>query len=155
KAGSLLGTIDGEEVESLALDGCRPCCDSEGQVRREGGGDGVSGDGGEVGDQRLEAVDRKAVWGASGSLLGNGGGRSLGLGDDAGAERLGGLFVVVIVEHRRQALAHVPFEIISEHTEKDVSAHAVGQPVIDWPDLQILTVAAWSSAVSGRLVRTA
>ena len=43
-----------------------------------------------------------------GGLLGDGGGRALGLGDDAGAERVCGLFVGVVVEHGRQALAHVP-----------------------------------------------
>src|SRR6516225_3404729 len=36
-----------------------------------------------------------------------------------------------------QALAHVPFQVICEHAQKHVGAHAVGQPVVDWPDLEV------------------
>src|SRR5258705_8757210 len=57
--------------------------------------------------------------------------------DNAGALRFGGVLVGVVVEHWRQTLAHVPFQIISKHAQKHVGAHAVGQPVIDRPDLQV------------------
>jgi len=117
--------------------GCRSRSDGEGKIGRDGGCDGVPGDRGEVGEQGLEAVDGKAVVGPAGGLLADGGGRALGLGDDAGAERVCGFLVGVVVEDRRQALAHVPFQIVSEHAEEDVGAHPVGKPVVDRPDVQI------------------
>jgi hypothetical protein len=43
-------------------------------------------------------VDRQTVVGSAGGLLGDGGGRALGLGDDAGALRFGGILVGVVVE---------------------------------------------------------
>ncbi len=51
----------------------------------DGGNEGVSGKGGEIDEKGSEAVDREAVVGFSGSLLGDGGGG--GLGDNAGALR--------------------------------------------------------------------
>ena len=83
-----------------------------------------------------EAVDRQAVPGSPGGLLGDGGGGALGLGDDAGAQRLGRLLLSVVVQHRRQALAHVPFEVVGEHAQEDVGAHALFEPVVDRPDLR-------------------
>src|SRR5271166_6482912 len=77
------------------------------------------------------------IVGSACGLLGEGGGRSLSLGDRALAERLGGLLVGVVVEHEGQALAHVPFEIIGEHAEEDVGAHAVFEPVVDRPDMEV------------------
>src|SRR5271165_6859562 len=55
--GVLLGTGDAQEVEGFFLDVCRPWGDCEGEVGREGGRDGVFGDGGEVVKQGVEAVD--------------------------------------------------------------------------------------------------
>src|SRR5208282_3966945 len=132
--GVLLGT-DAQEVGGFFLDVCRPCGDCEGEVGREGGRDGVFGDGGEVVKQGVEAVDGETIVGSAGGLLGEGGGRSLSLCDRALAERLGGLLVGVVVEHGGQALAHVPFEIIGEHAEEDVGTHAVFEPVVDRPDM--------------------
>src|SRR5208283_391798 len=130
--GVLLGT-DAQEVGGFFLDVCRPCGDCEG----EGGRDGVFGDGGEVVKQGVEAVDGETIVGSAGGLLGEGGGRSLSLCDRALAERLGGLLVGVVVEHGGQALAHVPFEIIGEHAEEDVGTHAVFEPVVDRPDMEV------------------
>ena len=57
--------------------------------------------------------------------------------DDAGAERLGGFLVVIVIEHGRQALAHVPFEVVAEHAQEDVGAHPLGQPVVDRADVEV------------------
>ena len=53
------------------------------------------------------------------------------------AERLGGLLVGIVVEHRREALAHVPLDMIGEHAQADVGAHARGGPMEDRSDLEI------------------
>ena len=103
--GCLLGTGDAEEVEGLLVDGCRPCGDGEGSVRRNGGDDSIPGDRREVGEQGLEAVDGEAVVGPAGGLLGDGGGRSLGLGDDAGAEGVCGLLARYKGEAEKALLA--------------------------------------------------
>src|SRR5271165_5606518 len=84
-----------------------------------------------------ELKGKKAVLGPTGGLLGNGGRGALGFGDDTGAQRFGGMLVGVVVEHGRQALAHVPFQVVCEHAQKHVGAHTLGQPVIDRPDLEI------------------
>ena len=55
------------------------------------------------------------------------------LARSASAHRLVG----VVVEQRRQALAHVPFEVVGQHAHKHVGTHAIGQPVIDRPDLEV------------------
>jgi hypothetical protein len=122
---------------SLLLQRGRSRGEGEGALGVDGGHQGVSGERGEIGKQATEAVHRKAVFGSASGLLGDGGGRALGFGNDAGAQRLGSLLVGVVVEHRGQPLAHVPFEIVRQHTQKHMGAHPVGQPMVDRPDLQI------------------
>jgi hypothetical protein len=51
--------------------------------------------------------------------------------------RFARILVGVVVEHRRQALAHVAFQVVGEHADKHVGPHAISQPVIDRPDLEI------------------
>ena len=63
--------------------------------------------------------------------------RALRLRHHAGTTCLGGLLVVIVEQHRRQALAHVPFEVIGQHAEKHMPAHPIGQPVMHRTDLQI------------------
>lgn len=87
-AGWLLGTADGEEVERLLLDGCWPCGDSDREVWRDCGGDGVARQCRDVCDQAVEAVDRQAVVGLFGGLFVECCWGPLGFGDNAGAQGL-------------------------------------------------------------------
>ena len=103
----------------------------------EGGCDGVLGKRCEVNEQALEAVDREAVWSRAVGLFADGGWRSLRLGDDAGPQGFGGLLVGVVIEHRGEALAHVPFDVVGEHAQTDVGAHARSGPMEDRPHLEV------------------
>ena len=67
-------------------------------------------------------MHRLSVLGAAGGLLGDCGRGALGLGNDADALCFGGLLIGVVVEHGRQTPAHVPFQIIGQHPQKDVGA---------------------------------
>ena len=98
---------------------------------------GVAGDGGEVGEQGAEAVDGQAVGGALGCGLALGGVGALGLGDDGGSGGLRGGLVVIVEQDGLERLAHVPFEIVGEHAQEHVGAHAVGTAMMDRPDLEI------------------
>jgi len=79
----LLGTGEPEEVVGLLLEGRRPRGESERLPGGDGGNEGVSSERGEIVEEGSEAVDRKAVVGPAGGLLGNGGRGALGFGDDA------------------------------------------------------------------------
>ena len=85
----------------------------------------------------LEAVHREAIRGRAMGLFGDSRGRALRLGNDAGSEGFGGRLLGVVVEHRGEALAQMPFDVIGEHAQKDVSAYARCGPMEDRPDLQI------------------
>ena len=63
----------------------RPGEQGEAVLRREGGGDGVARERGEVGDQAVPTVYRQAVGGLPSGLFADRGGRALGFGDKAGA----------------------------------------------------------------------
>src|SRR5262249_6225490 len=45
--------------------------------------------------------------------------------------------VVVIEEDRRQGSTHVPFDVVREHAEQDVSAYALLLAVMDWTDVEL------------------
>ncbi len=109
----------------------------EGPVGSDGGDDGVARQGREVRQQTLEAVDGEAVFGASSGAFGESGGGAFGLGDEAGSQGLGGLFVVVVIEHRREAGAQVPFEIVGEHAQEHMCSDGFLQPMIDRSDVEI------------------
>jgi len=98
---------------------------------------GVSGDGGEVAEERAEAVDRQAVIGALCDCLAVCGGGAACLGDDGGAGGLGGGLVVIVEQDGREHLAHVPLDIVGEHAQKHVGAHAIGTAMMNGPDLDI------------------
>jgi len=82
-------------------------------------------------------VHGQAVVGASGGLLACGGFGTLGSGDDAGAHRGGGLVVGLVVEHRGELGAHVVLDMIGEHAEQDMGAHARRGPVEDRPQVDV------------------
>src|SRR6185436_13835566 len=96
----------------LLLNGGRPRGQGKGLLAGDGGDESVSGEGRKIVEKGSEAVDREAVVGSAGGLLGDGGGRAPGFSADAGALRFGGVLVGVVVEHGRQALAHMPFQIV-------------------------------------------
>jgi hypothetical protein len=48
-------------------------------------------------------------------LFGDGRGRGLRLGDDAGSQGFGGRLIGIVVEHRGEALAQMPLDVIGEH----------------------------------------
>ena len=89
----LLGTGEAEEVVCLLLQWGRPSRQGK-ALGVDGGHQGVAGQGGEIGQQTAEAVDRQAILGSSGGLFGDRGWRALGLGDDTGAQCFGGFLSV-------------------------------------------------------------
>jgi hypothetical protein len=101
------------------------------------GGDFVAGEGGEVGEQAVEAVDVQAVRGDASSVFVARGGRAQRLGDGTGARGLGDGTIVVVIEHRREPGAQVPLDIIGEHAEEDVGAHARRAVVKERADFEV------------------
>ncbi len=71
----------------------------------------------------------------AGLLLGGDG--DLCRGDDGGTRGLGGGGIVVVEEQGFEPLAHVPFDVVGEHAQEDMSADAVGGIVVDGPDLEV------------------
>src|SRR6516165_5135185 len=98
----LLGTGEAEEVVCLLLQWGRPSRQGKGALGVDGGHQGVAGQGGEIGQQTAEAVDREAIFGSSGGLFGDRGRRARGLGNDTGAQGFGGLLVGLVIEYGRQ-----------------------------------------------------
>ena len=116
-------------------------------LQRGGRGDDLHGgliqdgsilrDCGKVGKQRLKTVDGKVVFRAFGLGLVESFGRTHRGSNDGIALRLAGGGIVIVKENRRQSTAHVPFDIVGQHAEQDVSANPVGQIVVDGADLEI------------------
>ena len=77
--------------------------------------DCVSRQCGEVGEKGLQAMHRQAIRRRAMGLFGDGRGRGLRLGDDAGAQGFGGRLIGIVVEHRGEALAQMPLDVIGEH----------------------------------------
>ena len=89
KLGQLLGTsggVDGEEVERLLLEFGWTRMHDELVSGIERGDDCVSRQCGEVGEKGLQAMHRQAIRRRAMGLFGDGRGRGLRLGDDAGAQ---------------------------------------------------------------------
>ncbi len=55
----------------------------------------------------------------------------------AAGETLALVALVVVEQHRRERPAHVPFEIIGQHAEENMGAHARADPVMDRADLDV------------------
>ena len=89
----------------------------------------VAGQRGEVGEQRLEAVDGKAAWGALAACLGTGRSRGAGGFDRLVPRGVGVGGIVVVEEQGREGAAHVPLDIVGEHAEEDVGADPAGGTV--------------------------
>ena len=106
-------------------------------VGGERGDHGVAGQRRQIGEQAVEAVHRQPVLRVTGGLLGHGRRRALRFGDDAVASGFGRFLVGIVVEHRLEAGAHLPFDVVGEHAQEDVGANAVGQPMVDRPHLEI------------------
>ncbi len=102
-----------------------------------GGPDAVAGEGGEVAEQGPEAVDGKALGGALPGLLGACRAGDAGGRDGRGADGFCGGRVVVVEEQGGRRAAHVPFDAAGEHAEEDVGADAIGEAVVDGPDLEV------------------
>jgi len=118
-----------EKVEGLVLDRRWPGHYVERIVGRDRGGDGVARQGRQIAQQRVETVHWQSVLGQTGGLLGDRGRGALCWRDDARSQRVCGVFVGVVEQHRCQALTHVPFQIVGEHAQEDMRAHPIGQPL--------------------------
>jgi hypothetical protein len=75
--------------------------------------------------------------GQSGRGTNQGFDRARRLGDGAGSQGFGSGAVVVVIEHRREAGAQVPFEVMGQNAEEDVGAHARAETVKDGADVKI------------------
>ena len=82
-------------------------------------------------------MHRRAVFGEAGCLLAAGDLGALGLGDDAGAHRRGLFLISLVVEHRGEPGAHVILDMVGEHAQEDVGAHARRRPMEDWTQVDV------------------
>ena len=114
---------DAEEAEGFGLERGGTGEDIGGHGPLGGGLNAVARQGGEVGEQGLEAVDGKAVRGALAARLGAGGRRGAGGCDGRGPGGPGRGGIVVVEEERGERPAHVPLDVVGEHAEEDVRAH--------------------------------
>ena len=126
--------FDAEQIESALLD--LGWTGEQSYRWGVGPSHGVVGERGEVGEQGLEAVHRQAVrrcgrWSACAWRPV----KRSALATEVRALRRRP--VVVIVQHRRERLAHVPFDMIGEHAQQDVGAHARRGPMEDRPQMEI------------------
>ena len=83
----------------------------------------------QIGRERLKAMHRQSIGSHPGRLLADCGLRAPRLRHHTDTTCLGS-FCRIIEQHRRQPLAHVPFDVIGQHTEKYMPAHPIGQPVM-------------------------
>ena len=106
-----------EKLESARLGWGELGIEHEGGVVLFGKDHSVAGEGGELGEERAEAVDGEAVFGLPGGGFGFGDAGTLGRGDDGAPLGLSGWLVIIVEEDRGQLLPQVPFEVIGQHAE--------------------------------------
>ena len=102
-----------------------------------GGEDTVFGDGSEILEQGMEAVDGKVGGGTLGGSFAARIGRGASGGNGRGSVRRVGMAEFVIEEHGGESLSHVELDVVGEHAEEDVGTDARGQVVIDGADLEV------------------
>src|SRR5215471_5765631 len=132
-----LSRVDGEQAKGLGLDRRRGGDQAEAISLVEGAAHLVECAGREVAQQAVKAVDRAAIGGDFAGTLAQRGQRRLSRGDDRGALAGGGSGIVVIEQHRFEALTHVPFDMAGKHAQEDLGAHPRRQPMVDRAQVQI------------------
>ena len=103
--------------------------------------DAILDDRRQVGQQGLEAMDRFAGGSALGARLGAGLRRDLG-----GLRRVR---IGVLEQQRGEPPLHVPLDVVGQHADEHVGAHAVFQVVVDRADLQVHRLEAAEGALDG------
>src|ERR1019366_4954544 len=119
------------QVRSALLQSCRRGDDVERWDSRILRLDAVADNGGQIVQQSLKAVHRQIVWSAPAVGLLLSGGRTLGRRHHRGAQLRRGGSVVIVKQQGGQILTHVPLHVVSQHTEEDVSAHAIRLTMVD------------------------
>ena len=61
-------------------------------------------------------------------------------GPDGGAGAADFLDVLVVEEHGREGLAHVPLDVLGEQAQEEMSAHPPVEPVVDGPHEQVVAL---------------
>ena len=108
---------DAEKIKCALLDDCWL---SEHIKDGDVGVDGLNSvidDGGKIAEQRLKAMHLHAVTGVLGKRLELSGSRALRGSDDGSACGLCVRLVIVVEKDRCEKLAHMPFDIISQHAK--------------------------------------
>jgi hypothetical protein len=76
-------------------------------------------------------MHRQAIRRVTGGLFADCIGRALCFGHDAGSRCVSGLLIGILEQHRRQLLAHVPFDIIGQRACREGQRmDAVSRPMI-------------------------
>ena len=129
---------DAEQIEGLPLQGGGGGDEPEAGQRGVGGGDGVQADGAQVGEQGGEAVHGQGGRGVLGGGLGQCARGADGGGDRAEAGRRWAACLSSSGEQQgREAVLHVPADVVRQHPQEHVRADPVLGAVPDGPDVQV------------------
>ena len=101
------------------------------------GAAGVFAAHGQIGQERVEAMDGPAVGALFGVLFAAGGLGRLGFGHGVAGPTVDVEFVV-LEQYGGQGFAHVPLDVVGEHAQKDVRAHMGLGAVADGAYVQIV-----------------
>ena len=128
---------DAEQVERLALQLRRFGDHVEGRCSGQFRLNSVPGDDRQVFEEGAETMHRHAVWCALGGGLAHGRGRGPFRCDDGGARDVRARWVVLVEQDRGELPVHVPLDMVGEHAQQDVGAHALRPIVVDGPHLEV------------------